>query len=395
MNAIFRSGDSPELNFVLAALCCGAVTLALPQSAKAQGGGVQWHPQVSPNTPGNGAIVGGPGDAPQPGSPLYVCRAAVQGGTHPGKWVGGNCDVPFGGKEVVTKVYEVAYGPGEWRPFTGKTSELVQTGNESDGTPLYSCRVQYKNHGYQPGKISIDSCHIPYDGKEKVVHSGFEALYIAGGNGPYVAAAGGSPHSGAAPAQAQAHSSGGGLFGKLVANAQYQQAKQNGASASELEAIKQSAGEDNGVPDNTNANVDRAQRTPPRSGYLPPCRMEDHDAHLENGYWVGPNCFKEPDDGHYVSDEEAMKQQQELRAKQNSQGDQERRADFIESHSCMTTLGADKANELTADCEKVTSGSHKGCNIQENTCDEIRKATQKGCWDAGTTGPDWCLTRYN
>ncbi len=380
---------------MLAALCCGAVTLALPQSAKAQGGGVQWHPQVSPNTPGNGAIVGGPGDAPQPGSPLYVCRAAVQGGTHPGKWVGGNCDVPFGGKEVVTKVYEVAYGPGEWRPFTGKTSELVQTGNESDGTPLYSCRVQYKNHGYQPGKISIDSCHIPYDGKEKVVHSGFEALYIAGGNGPYVAAAGGSPHSGAAPAQAQAHSSGGGLFGKLVANAQYQQAKQNGASASELEAIKQSAGEDNGVPDNTNANVDRAQRTPPRSGYLPPCRMEDHDAHLENGYWVGPNCFKEPDDGHYVSDEEAMKQQQELRAKQNSQGDQERRADFIESHSCMTTLGADKANELTADCEKVTSGSHKGCNIQENTCDEIRKATQKGCWDAGTTGPDWCLTRYN
>ncbi len=388
----FRTGlPSPS---VLAALGCGAMLLAVPQSAKAQGGGVQWHPQVSPNAPGNGAIVGGPGDAPKPGSPLYVCRAAVQGGTHPGKWVNGDCDVPFGGKEVVNRVYEVAYGPGEWRPYTGKTAELVQTGNEADGTPLYSCRVQYKNHGYQPGKISIDSCHVPYDGKEKVVHSGFEALYIPGGNGPYIAAAGGTPGYAPAPAQHQAQSSGGGgLLGKLVANAEYQQAKQNGASASDLEAIKQSAGVDNGVPDNT--NPDRARRTPPRSGYLPPCRMEDHDAHLENGYWVGPNCFKEPDDGHYVSDEEARKQQEDLRARQNSQDRQEARAGFIEGHSCMTTLGADKANELAADCEKVTDDPHKGCNIQENSCDEIKKATQKGCWGRGAEGPDWCLTRYN
>jgi len=58
------------------------------------------------------------------------------------------------------------------------------------------------------------------------------------------------------------------------------------------------------------------------------------------------------------------------------------------------TDGADKANALAADCEKVTDAPHKGCNIQENTCDEIKKATAKGCVDVGTTGPDWCLTRY-
>jgi len=59
------------------------------------------------------------------------------------------------------------------------------------------------------------------------------------------------------------------------------------------------------------------------------------------------------------------------------------RRTYLESHSCMTTDGADKANALTDDCNQVTSAPHSGCNIQENTCDEIRKATQKGCWGLG------------
>ena len=47
----------------------------------------------------------------------------------------------------------------------------------------------------------------------------------------------------------------------------------------------------------------------------------------------------------------------------------------------MTTDGADKANEFADDCNKVTSAPHAACNIQQNTCDEIRNATQKGCWE--------------
>lgn len=61
----------------------------------------------------------------------------------------------------------------------------------------------------------------------------------------------------------------------------------------------------------------------------------------------------------------------------------------------MTTDGADKANALDVDCEKVTGGSHKGCSIQENTCEEIRDATRKSCNALAAEGADWCLTRYN
>jgi len=358
--------------------------------AAAQGGAVQWHPHNAPDTPGNGAIVGGPGDSPDPNSPLYVCRAAYQGGTQPGKWVKGNCNIAYDSREVPTSTYEVAYGPAEWRPYAGPSPDLLQTGSEANGSPLYTCRVKYRNHGYQPGKLTDGKCDIPWSGKEVVQKSPFEALYVPGGEA-YIPARGSGVASSAQPSDgSQNHKSGGGLFARLAANAEYQQAKQNGASPAQLDAIRNGDSADSLSP--------KSSRAKPADGDKPPCRMEDHDAHLENGNWVGPNCMTEPDDGHYVTDEEAKKQQAELRAKQNSaaaQSDQERRADFIESHSCMTTDGADKANELAADCEKVTDSPHKGCNIQENTCDEIRKATEKGCSGRGTTGPDWCLTRYN
>jgi len=79
---------------------------------------------------------------------------------------------------------------------------------------------------------------------------------------------------------------------------------------------------------------------------------------------------------------------------QSSPSKQEDRAKYLETHACMTTDGADKANELADDCNKVTSSPHKGCNIQQNTCEEIRKNTQKGCWGLGASAPDFCLTKY-
>jgi hypothetical protein len=77
-----------------------------------------------------------------------------------------------------------------------------------------------------------------------------------------------------------------------------------------------------------------------------------------------------------------------------SQSKQKDRAKYLETHACMTTDGPDKANQWADDCNKVTNSPHKGCNIQENTCDEIRKATQKGCWGLGASAPDFCLTKY-
>lgn len=301
------------------ALACASLSLLTTGSAIAQNSGVHWQQQVSPQEPDNGAVVGGPGDAPEPNSPLFVCRATYEGGTQPGKWVKGNCNVTYNSREVVARDYQVLYGPAAWRPYTGNSPDLLQTGNEADGSPLYSCRVQYHDHGYQPGKLTGGKCDIPYNGREVVQRGPFEALYVSGG-GAYVGARD-TGSTGPTPAK----KSGGGVWSKLGANAQYQQARQNGAGNDDLAPL--------GARASGNA--------------------------------------------------------------QRSQSDQEKRAADMESHSCMTTQGADKANELAADCQKVADHPDKACNIQENSCDEIRKATQRGCWGKGAEGPDWCLTRYN
>ena len=35
----------------------------------------------------------------EPGRTLYVCRASYRGGMHPGKWIGGRCNIGYGGQE--------------------------------------------------------------------------------------------------------------------------------------------------------------------------------------------------------------------------------------------------------------------------------------------------------
>ena len=180
-------------------------------------------------------------------------------------------------------------------------------------------------------------------------------------------------------AQDQTNHKSGGLWSKLSANAKYQQAKQNGASPTELAAIKN--GTEDGAPVQSGSSSSGSSKNKPL------CKMSDPDVHLVDGNWAGPNCIAVDANGKPVHPEEVKKQ--------NSDSDQEKRASDIESHSCMTTDGADKANALAGDCEKVTSAPHKDCNIQQNSCDEIRKATQKGCWGKGAEGPDWCLTKYN
>jgi hypothetical protein len=50
-----------------------------------------------------GAMVGGN----EKGQSLYVCRAAYQDGLHPGKVIGRNCNIGWGGREVLRPNYEV------------------------------------------------------------------------------------------------------------------------------------------------------------------------------------------------------------------------------------------------------------------------------------------------
>jgi len=316
-----------------------------------------------------GAIAGGPGDSPEHGSPLYICRAVHEGGLQPGKWVKGNCKITFNSKEVVARDYEVAYGEAEWGPYNGNARGLLQTGNEADGAPLYSCRVRYQNHGYQPGRLANGRCAFPYDGKEVVQKSGFEALYRGGDS----LAAGSSSKGGSDSLAAKSSGKGsGGFWAKMKANAEYQQDKQNGQNPDDLAPLnskKQKAGQDES-----------------KNGSKPLCKMGDDGVELQrDGSWAGPNCIAATGSGKPAHPDNDKSDK--------SQSAQEKRAEFIEKNACMTTDGADKANQLAENCNKVTSGSHTGCNIQENTCDEIRKATQKGCWGLPAEAPDFC-TKY-
>lgn len=80
------------------------------------------------------------------------------------------------------KTYDVTYGNATWAPFSGVSADLVQGGYDSDGTPLYICRVPhfkpvFHDVGTQPGKLVGGSCHVPYANVEIPSDPPFEALY--------------------------------------------------------------------------------------------------------------------------------------------------------------------------------------------------------------------------
>ncbi len=180
------------LNVLLIAVFFSCVPAWLAaQNGQAFGRSISWQRARSPFTPGAGAVEGGPGNDPNPGSPMYICRAQFQGSLVPGKWVQGNCNVAFGNAEHVVASYEVAYGTARWGNYRGSTYGLIQTGNEPDGRPLFSCRVHYTggmmntDYGYQPGKLVADgTCHFPLGGAEIAQGPPFQVLYGAGGGRP-------------------------------------------------------------------------------------------------------------------------------------------------------------------------------------------------------------------
>ena len=156
------------------------------------GQSIAWRGVNAPFTPdaGSGAIMGGPGSDPRPGTPMFLCRARAGGAVVPGKWVQGNCNVAVGGKEQIMRTYEVAYGSARWGTYQGNFYGLAQTGNDSNGNPLYSCRVHYvdasgNDYGYQPGKLGGDGvCRIPFGGGELTQSPPFDVLYATGGGRP-------------------------------------------------------------------------------------------------------------------------------------------------------------------------------------------------------------------
>jgi hypothetical protein len=161
---------------------------------------VSWQSVQSPFVPGQGAVMGGPGNGPKPDAPLYVCRAYYDGALYPGKWIEGQCSIADAyGKEQKVNSYDVANGSASWRNFDGDIGALVPGGYDVDGTPQYICRKQlsfFGNKGYQPGRLALGQCHMSYGGMDNISGPPFEALYN-------VFPAGG-PAPGPAPAQAPA-----------------------------------------------------------------------------------------------------------------------------------------------------------------------------------------------
>lgn len=127
-------------------------------------GPMRWMPSSNGMVP-QGALQGG---NEANGQPLYVCRAAYNGGTHIGKVVGQACNIGWGGAEISLPQYEVLMDArGRWvaaRPGYLPPGAL-QAGNESNGQPLFLCRGAY-NGGTHIGKVVGQSCNIGWGGAE-------------------------------------------------------------------------------------------------------------------------------------------------------------------------------------------------------------------------------------
>ena len=148
-----------------------------------------------------GAIAGGEED----GTTLYVCRAEHGGGLHPGKLIGGQCNIEYGGDELQKPAYEVLVGDDlSWGPSGGP---IPVPGGQENGAPLFVCRAHhYKtileiDAGVHPGKLLPNgNCHYGYggDGHHKTPTDlpRFEVLYQVPFSTP-------NPNPGQSPASGQ------------------------------------------------------------------------------------------------------------------------------------------------------------------------------------------------
>ena len=78
---------------VLVILLSAILLFTLPSNAQADD--LQWVGASKGKVPSN-SVKGGA----ENNQKLYICRAKHNGGVHPGKIVGGNCNIGWGGKEI-------------------------------------------------------------------------------------------------------------------------------------------------------------------------------------------------------------------------------------------------------------------------------------------------------
>lgn len=121
------------------------------------------------------------------GQALALCRAALPDGVHPGKLHAGNCNIGWGGQEVVkSSGFEVLYQtqpslakylPQEWVDPGIANDLMTFKGGQAGSTQIRVARVNYEG-GVHPGKEWAGKCYIGYGGQEKAVNPPYQVLIL-------------------------------------------------------------------------------------------------------------------------------------------------------------------------------------------------------------------------
>nr|WP_274534615.1 DUF3421 domain-containing protein [Micromonospora sp. CB01531] len=115
------------------------------------------------------------------GEPLWVCRARVFNGLHPGKVrpAFGGAQIAWNGGELRVDEYEVLMEAGEWREarFGEIPVEASAWGHEATGEELFVARATVVDGDLQPGKIrsAFGAANIGYGNRELKIYS-YEVL---------------------------------------------------------------------------------------------------------------------------------------------------------------------------------------------------------------------------
>jgi len=115
----------------------------------------------------------------------YICRAEYANGMHPGKIVGGRCNIGYGGNEIEIEQYEVLVGNVSFlvwastdhyfacgRIGSGDHTQSYVIGGWENNQNLYICKGRLttglfnKNRGEHSGKLIGGRCNIGYGGNE-------------------------------------------------------------------------------------------------------------------------------------------------------------------------------------------------------------------------------------
>lgn len=153
-------GPCPDNTHWALGYCVANSTLA-----KADKGGPKWVASTVTDPP-NLIYAGWDDNA---GIDFYFCRAAHQGGTHPGYLSKKQCHIGYGGKEIVLNTYEVltstAEPQWEWVEAGAKLPPNAFVGGEEPGSKLVVCRVE-SGMLLIPGKVVGGKCNYGLNGVE-------------------------------------------------------------------------------------------------------------------------------------------------------------------------------------------------------------------------------------